>query len=96
MFTFLMEYENYSFPEALKYLADRAGVELPEQEYSRRGEESEQDLKKQYYWRSIKWQQSIIMYQLENRNGAHAMDIPEGAENSVMRRFTSIWTWLFQ
>lgn len=34
VFTFLMEYENYSFVEALKYLADRAGVELPESEYS--------------------------------------------------------------
>ena len=30
--TFIMEYENYSFPEALKYLADRVGVELPQQE----------------------------------------------------------------
>lgn len=35
VFTFLMEYENYSFVEALKYLADRAGVSLPEQEYSK-------------------------------------------------------------
>ena len=34
VFTFLMEYENYSFLEALKFLADRAGVELPEQDYS--------------------------------------------------------------
>ena len=34
VFTFLMEYENYSFVEALKYLADRAGVELPEPESS--------------------------------------------------------------
>ena len=34
VFTFLMEYENYSFVEALRYLADRAGVDLPEQEYS--------------------------------------------------------------
>ena len=34
VFTFLMEYENYTFPEALKMLADRAGVSLPEVEYS--------------------------------------------------------------
>ncbi len=34
VFTFLMEYENYSFPEAVKLLADRAGVNLPEIEYS--------------------------------------------------------------
>ena len=34
VFTFLMEYENYTFVEALKFLAERAGVALPEQEYS--------------------------------------------------------------
>ena len=32
--TFLMEYENATFQEAVKMLADRAGVELPEVEYS--------------------------------------------------------------
>ena len=34
MITFIMEYENFTFPEALKFLADRAGVKLPEQDYS--------------------------------------------------------------
>lgn len=34
VFTFIMEYENYSFHEAVKFLADRAGVSLPTQEYS--------------------------------------------------------------
>ena len=29
-----MKYENYSFQEALKYLADRAGIALPEADYS--------------------------------------------------------------
>lgn len=32
--SFIMEYENYSFQEALKFLADRAGVALPEMEMS--------------------------------------------------------------
>lgn len=32
--TFLMEYENATFQEAVKMLADRAGVALPEVEYS--------------------------------------------------------------
>lgn len=32
--TFLMQYENYTFAEALKYLADRAGIPLPENEMS--------------------------------------------------------------
>ncbi len=32
--TFLMKYENYSFQEALKVLADRAGIKLPEENFS--------------------------------------------------------------
>ena len=35
VFNFIMEYENFTFIEAVKYLADRAGVKLPEQEYSK-------------------------------------------------------------
>lgn len=31
-FTFLMQYENYTFTEAMQVLADRAGIELPKQE----------------------------------------------------------------
>lgn len=34
VYTFVMKYENYSFQEAVKLLADRAGVKLPEIEYS--------------------------------------------------------------
>ena len=34
VFNFVMEYENYSFGEALSHLADRAGVQLPRIEYS--------------------------------------------------------------
>ena len=33
--TFVMEYENYTFVEAVKMLADRAGIALPEVEYSK-------------------------------------------------------------
>lgn len=32
--TFIMEYENFTFVEALKHLAERVGVTLPEAEYS--------------------------------------------------------------
>ena len=42
--TFLMEYENYTFPEALKFLADRAGVALPKMEYQKEARE-QADLK---------------------------------------------------
>ena len=39
--TFVMEYENYTFPEALKFLADRAGVKLPEMEFSQEARQKE-------------------------------------------------------
>lgn len=45
VFTFLMEYENLSFPEALRQLGERAGVELPkEEDYNPRARQ-EADLK---------------------------------------------------
>jgi DNA primase len=34
VFTFLMEYENFTFGEAMEALAERSGVELPKQEYN--------------------------------------------------------------
>ena len=34
VFTFVMNYENFTFGEAAKMLADRVGVNLPEMEYS--------------------------------------------------------------
>lgn len=39
VFTFVMEYENFTFVEALKFLAERVGVELPEAEYSKEAKE---------------------------------------------------------
>ncbi|MGN0313510.1 MAG: DNA primase [Fusicatenibacter sp.] len=44
VFTFLMEYENFTFVEALKFLAERAGIELPQMEYSREAK-AQADLK---------------------------------------------------
>ena len=40
--SFVMKYENYSFQEAVKYLADRAGIKLPEAEYSKEQKEREE------------------------------------------------------
>ena len=42
--TFVMEYENYSFREAVEMLADRSGVKLPKMEYSREAK-AQADLK---------------------------------------------------
>ena len=45
VYTFLMKHENMTFPEAIEYLAKRAGIELPEKELS------DEDKKKQS-WRA--------------------------------------------
>lgn len=39
--TFLLQYENASFPEVMKALADRAGIKLPEAEYSEEARQKE-------------------------------------------------------
>ena len=77
VFTFLMEYENYTFQEALKYLADRAGVELPEGEYSREARERADTkatlleinkLAAQYFYVQLKSEQGkTAMNYLKNR-----------------------------
>ncbi|MGN0332655.1 MAG: DNA primase [Lachnospiraceae bacterium] len=77
VFTFLMEYENYSFQEALKYLADRAGVELPEMEYSKEAKERADQkailleinkLAAQYYYVQLKQPQgAAALKYLKNR-----------------------------
>lgn len=72
VFTFIMEYENYSFVEALKFLAERAGVELPEQEYSkeakRRADEKAvlleiNKLAAKYYYAQLKAPQGKTAYE---------------------------------
>ncbi len=71
VFTFLMEYENYSFVEAVQYLADRAGVELPKEEYSKEAKEKA-DLKAtlleinkvaaQYYYIQLKSERGKVAH----------------------------------
>ena len=39
--SFVMNYENFTFQEAVKYLADRAGIKLPEIEYSKEAQAKE-------------------------------------------------------
>ena len=78
--TFLMEYENYSFQEALKVLADRVGIELPEQEYSK-------EAKKRADTRTIlleinKAAAQYYYVQLRSLQGAHALTYLKNRELS--------------
>lgn len=65
--TFIMEYENYSFSEALKVLADRSGVKLPAAEYSKEAREQE-DLRSSLL-EINKLAASYFYYQLKNPQG---------------------------
>ena len=78
--TFIMEYENYSFPEALKYLADRVGVELPQQEMN-------EEMKRQQDLRSRilemnKMAAKYYYYQLRSEQGSQAMNYLKGRKLS--------------
>ena len=54
VFTFVMEYENYSFREAVELLAERSGVKLPKVEYSRQ-------ICGRRFLRSINWLPTIFI-----------------------------------
>ena len=87
VFTFLMEYENYSFVEALKFLADRAGVELPEAEYSK--EEKERRDLKQILLDMNKLAAKYYYAQLISENGkaAHEYLTKRGLDEGTIRQF---------
>lgn len=87
VFSFLMEYENYTFVEALKTLAERAGIDLPQLEYSQEAK-AEADLKsvllsvnkeaaKYYYYQLRKNNQVQGMQYLKNR----------GLSDETMKKF---------
>ena len=69
--TFIMEYENYSFGEALKLLADRAGIVLPKQEMSQ--EEKQQEDSKKRLLEVNKLAANYFYYQLSIRRDRTAM-----------------------
>ena len=87
VYNFVMEYENYSFGEALSHLADRAGVELPKIEYSREAREKAEQratlleinkLAAQYFY-----------YQLRRESGktAYGYLLGRGLSEETIRKF---------
>ena len=66
--TFLMEYENCSFQEAVKTLAGRAGVDLPQMEYS--AKEKQAQNRRAKLLAVNKEAAKYFYYQLRSRQGA--------------------------
>jgi DNA primase len=87
VFTFVMEYENYTFQEAIKYLADRVGVELPEIEYSEEARK-QADLKTTIL-EINKQAANYFYYQLKSESGKAAYNYLQNRELSddIIKKF---------
>ena len=85
--TFVMEYENYTFQEALKILADRAGINLPEVEYSK--EEREKADRRSTLLEINKLAANYFYYQLRQPQGKIGYDYFRNREltDDTIRRF---------
>lgn len=70
--TFVMKYENCTFPEAIKQLADKAGVALPEMEYSE--EAKRRETRRQRLLEVNKEAAKFYFYQLRTPHGAKAKE----------------------
>ncbi len=87
VFTFLMEYENFTFVEALKSLSERAGVKLPELEYSKEAKQAA-DLKGRLL-EINKEAAKYYYYQLKSKNGGHAYSYlkDRGLSDEIIAKF---------
>ncbi|MBO4901587.1 MAG: DNA primase [Lachnospiraceae bacterium] len=87
VFKFVQDYENYTFTEALKMLAERANIVLPEVTYSEEAKKK-QDLKSEIL-RVNKEAGKFYYYQLRNESGTAAMQYLKnrGLTDETMQRF---------
>ena len=85
VFTFIMEYENQTFPEAVKILADRAGIALPEAELT---EEQKRERNKRQQLLEINKTAANYFYYL--LNGDQGQQAREYLENRRMSKETQI------
>jgi DNA primase len=87
VFAFLMKRENMSFPEAVKELAERAGVKLPEPRES--AEDARRRREKEEILRALEWAASFYERMLEEEEGHGAREYIErrGIGPDLARRF---------
>ena len=87
VYNFIMEYENYSFGEALSHLADRAGVELPKIEYSREAREKAEE--RSTLLEINKLAAQYFYYQLRREDGktAYGYLTGRGLSEETIRKF---------
>lgn len=73
--TFLQKYENYTFPEAIKVLAERAGVDIPDTVSE---EDKKRESKRSILLEINKEAGKYYYYMLRSQNGARGMEYLKG------------------
>ena len=87
VYTFLMEYENFSFPEAVRFLAERAGMELPEEEMN---EEARRQMDEKARLREMnKLAANYFYYLLHSKRGKRGLEYfkKRGITEETIRHF---------
>ncbi len=103
VFTFIQLYENVSFNEAVKMLADRAGIKLPEENMS--AEHRKRQSLKEELLQVLKLAATFYYYQLRSPKGSAGLSYFQGRQLSedTMRSFglgfatqkdTALYTYL--
>ncbi|MCQ2539780.1 MAG: DNA primase [Acetatifactor sp.] len=87
VYTFVMRYENFTFPEAVKMLAERAGVKLPEIEYTE--EQKQKASRKARLMEVNKEAAKFFYYQLRSPRGTIGMQYLQKRQltDETMKRF---------
>ncbi|MBO5347586.1 MAG: DNA primase, partial [Lachnospiraceae bacterium] len=85
--SFIMNYENYTFPEAVKLLAERAGIALPEVEFS--AEAKEKQSQKAKLLEINKEAARYFYYQLRTEKGKQGRDyfVNRQLSEETMKKF---------
>lgn len=85
--TFMMDWHNYTFTEALKALADRAGITLPEESLSE--EQKAQSLHRARLLEAYKQAATFYYYSLKSEKGRAGLDYlrGRGLTDETIRRF---------
>ena len=84
VFTFLMEHEGWSFPETLKYCADRAGIRLPE----RRSDDDREGQQRRAIFEALAMAAELYRRALFSETGKHALEYlhERGFADDTLRR----------
>ena len=90
IFDFIMEIENMDFPEALKYLADKAGVQLEDKYNGNSSDRKKRDALKELYKR-VTGSFEYILYNKKESEEALSYLVKRGLTEEIIKDFNIGW-----